>query len=106
MAVLGYAAGKKHRERHDPGSEQSDKDKMRTRFRNDAYGSGQKYHKHGVVTYPSVYVNILEADSQNQKHTEGPGKYDRKVLAYNMVPEMILDKMIGCEYKDDEHDYA
>ena len=106
VTVLGYAAGKKHRERNDACCEQSDEDHMRTRFRNYAYGSGQKDHKHGVVTYPPVDVNVLKSDSQDKKHTEGPGEYDRKVPADNMVPEMFFHEMVRCEYKDNEHDDA
>ena len=106
MAVLGYAARKKHRERHNAGSEQSDKDHMRTRLWNYAYGSGQKNHKHGVVAYPPVDVDVLETDAKDQEHAEGPGENYRKVLADNMVPEVFLYKVIGSEYENDKYDYT
>ena len=59
MAVLRDAACKKDGERDGSCGEESDKNHVRTRFRNDSYCCSQQDHKHGIVTDPPVDVDVV-----------------------------------------------
>ena len=94
MAVLRDRTCEKDRERNGAGREKGHEDEMRTRFWDDANQCGQQDHKRSIVAYPSVYLNVLQPDSENQKDSESPCEYGRQMLSYYMVPHMVFHKMV------------
>ena len=106
MTVLGDGAGQKYRERHDACREKGHENHMRSRFRNDAYDSSKEDHQNSIVTDPALYVDMLQAYPQNQQDSERPCEYHRKMLPDYMIPEMLLDEMIGSKQQNEQHDHA
>lgn len=94
MSVLGDAACQEDGQRHYAGGVKCHEDHVRTRFRDYADGSGQENHQYGVVTDPMCDVEMLEGDSEDQKHSECPCEDDRKMLLYDMVPQMLFNEMV------------
>lgn len=106
MAVLRYAAGKKHGERYDSRSEQCHENEVRTRLRNDSYHGCKKDHEHRVVADPVLDVNILEGNAEHQQDAECPCKYSRQMLLYDMIPKVSFNKMIRAEYEHEKNYHA
>ena len=104
VTVLGYAAGKKDWERNDSSRKQGHEYHVRSGLWNDADQGRKKDHEDGVVAYPPVDVDILKANSENEKHSECPCEYGREMFLYNMAPEMFFDKMVRGKEQDEKHD--
>lgn len=94
MTVLRYAAGEQHRERNDSCRIEGYEYHMRAGFRNYAYKRGQKDHQDGIVAYPSADVDMLEQYSHYQQDTESPCENGRQMLPYDMVPDMLVYKVV------------
>lgn len=96
MAVLHDGIGQQDGERDDTAGEEGHKHKM-------LLDSGiadhyrKQNHQSGVVADPSGDVDEIEQESDDQKHSESPKEYARKMLADNMFPKMFLNKMVGGE---------
>ena len=104
MTVLRNAACKKNREWYNSCSKKCHENYMWTRFRNDTYQSCQKNHQSGVVTYPGLYIHVLQTDADNEQNPESPDEDSRQMFLDDVAPDMFFYKMIGTKQHDKQHD--
>jgi hypothetical protein len=53
-----------------------------------------------------IYVNILQSYPEYKEDTERPCEYDRKMLPDYVMPEVLFNEMIRCEYQYNQYQDA
>ena len=103
MTVLRDAAGKEDRHRYNSCCIKGHEYHVRAGLGDDADCCRKKDHEYGVVTDPMFDVDVLQGDSEYQKDAECPCEDYREVFPDDVVPEVLVHEMVGCEQQDKEH---
>ena len=106
MTVLGDAACEEDWHRNNSCGIESHEDHVWAGLRDDADGCCQEDHQDGVVADPMVDINVLKGNAEYKQHTESPCEYHWQMLLYDVVPEMLVDEMVGSEQQYEQHDDA
>ena len=106
MTVLGDAACEEDWHRNNSCGIESHEDHVWAGLRDDADGCCQEDHQDGVVADPMVDIDILQSHAKDEKNSESPCEYHWKMLLYDVVPEMLVDEMVGSEQQYEQHDHA
>ena len=51
---------------------------------------------------PGAEVDELHSYAKSRQHAQGPEEYSKEMLAYDMVPEMVLDEVVRSENQDQQ----
>ena len=76
---------------------------MRSRLGDDAHQDGQQYHPRDIVADEGLDVKVMQPDLDDEQGTEGPEEDAEEMLPDDVLPEMLLDDMLGRRGDEPHH---
>jgi len=95
VAVLDGGARREDAEGNGPGGEEGHEDQVGPRRGDDAHEGRREKHEPAVFGHQGFEVEKVLHHGDGGEGAEGPEEDARHVLADHVVPEVLVEKMIG-----------